>query len=774
MEFRILGALEAVSAREPFGLGSAQQRVVLALLVVAAPEPVSRDRLVDELWGERPPASAAHAVQVYVSGIRKVLRAAGTDNAVRSVPSGYALSVAAEEIDARRFERLVSEARRVLGDDPARARELFGEALGLWRGPALAGLVQFEFARREADRLEELRSGAVQGSLEARLACGDDVGVVAPLADLVAENPLRERTCELLMLALYRCGRHAEALSAYRDACEALDEIGLQPGPELRQLEQAILRHDGSLRPPSQGPPSAARRAGSRLRESFEHRTAASAATAWSGHTVVVGLGSTGSRLAFSLRDAGYHVVAIEFDAENERIAECGERDIRVVIGDAAESKALREARIALARHLIVTCGEDGRNISVATAAEAALDGDRPFVLTAFIHVMDLILLRRLRSEALRGEGQRDFRLEFFNAYATGTRILLERHPPFEDGDGSPVSAPRICVVGRAPVATNLVLLMVAEWQMVRAGRDRLPVVLLGPDADEHIDELVSRHPRIAEFCALEARVANMQSAVFQSGDALLDHDGRCTVTRAYVAVHSESDALAAALGLHGQPATETVPIVVALDDDGGAIAKALRAQGRAFAQNIEPFGVLSAALTPTLLLGGVNELLARATHQAYLREQHAAGVTRGPSIVPWEQLPESLKNSNRRFAGGLGAAVEAVGCALVPALLMDPDRSLASFTDDEIEQLARREHDRWMADLIRDGWRFSIGHKNPEKKRHPLLVPWDELSEPESDKDRDAVRAIPQMLAQAGFAIIRRGSATDASVDRGSSGSSR
>ena len=145
MEFRTLGPLEVVAGGQALALGGAQQRAVLALLLVRAPEAVSLDRLTDELWGERPPASAQHALQVYVSGIRKVLRAGGGAAAVRSSRSGYVLEVDAEPVDARRFERLVGEAQRALGGDPSHARELFGEALELWRGPPLVEFGRFEF-----------------------------------------------------------------------------------------------------------------------------------------------------------------------------------------------------------------------------------------------------------------------------------------------------------------------------------------------------------------------------------------------------------------------------------------------------------------------------------------------------------------------------------------------------------------------------------------------------------------------------------------------------
>jgi class 3 adenylate cyclase/DNA-binding winged helix-turn-helix (wHTH) protein len=252
VEFRILGPLELLaSSGEAVALGRSQQRAVLALLLISAPDVVSRDRLVDGLWGERPPASAAHAVQVHVSGIRKILRGAAEESVqLRGSAAGYALEADLERIDAKRFERLIGDGQAALSEDPSHARDLFEQALGLWHGSPLADLREFEFAAREADRLEELHATATERVVESRLALGENDQVIGPITGLVEANPLRERPRRLLMLALYRSGRHAEALAAYRDAVAALDEIGLEPSPELRQLEQEILRHDALLAAP--------------------------------------------------------------------------------------------------------------------------------------------------------------------------------------------------------------------------------------------------------------------------------------------------------------------------------------------------------------------------------------------------------------------------------------------------------------------------------------------------------------------------------------------
>jgi DNA-binding SARP family transcriptional activator len=148
----------------------------------------------------------------------------------------------------------LDQAQRVLAGDPSHARQLLGVALELWRGPPLAEFEMSDLSRQEADRLDELHTLAVEGLVEARLACGEHGEMIGTLARLVGANPLRERPRRLLMLALYRGGRHAEALAVYRDACIALDQIGLQPGPHLRQLEEAILPHDKSLSTTSHAP----------------------------------------------------------------------------------------------------------------------------------------------------------------------------------------------------------------------------------------------------------------------------------------------------------------------------------------------------------------------------------------------------------------------------------------------------------------------------------------------------------------------------------------
>jgi WD40 repeat protein/DNA-binding SARP family transcriptional activator len=245
MEFRILGPLVVVQDGESFALGAVQQRALLAVLLLHRGEAVSVDRLIDELWGERAPAMAAKTVQVYVSRLRKALGASVIVTEGRS----YRLAVAPEQVDAVRFEALRADGRRAFAaGDVVRATELFGSALALWRGEPLADFAFEPFAQAEIGRLREARLGALEDRIEAELALGRDGELIPELESLVASNPLQERLRGHLMLALYRAGRQAEALSVYRETSVLLrDELGLEPSRRLRQLERAILEHDASL-----------------------------------------------------------------------------------------------------------------------------------------------------------------------------------------------------------------------------------------------------------------------------------------------------------------------------------------------------------------------------------------------------------------------------------------------------------------------------------------------------------------------------------------------
>ena len=244
-EFRVLGPLEALAEGTPVKLGGSRPRAVLAVLLLHSGQVVSTSRLIDEVWAEAPPETAANVVQGYVSQLRKEL---GRDTIETREP-GYLLRVDHDSLDLHRFERLASDGTELLERGRAEdAAVLLGESLALWRGPALADVADGGILRQAAARLDELRLVALERRIEADLVCGRHAELVGELEELAAEYPLRERPRALQMLALYRCGRQADALAAYRTARGTLvDELGIEPGSELQELERAILQHDPSL-----------------------------------------------------------------------------------------------------------------------------------------------------------------------------------------------------------------------------------------------------------------------------------------------------------------------------------------------------------------------------------------------------------------------------------------------------------------------------------------------------------------------------------------------
>jgi predicted ATPase/DNA-binding SARP family transcriptional activator len=245
MEFGVLGPLLVRSDGCELALGPVRQRAVLAILLLRANEVVTTASIVDRLWGERPPPRAIKTVQVYVSQLRKGLG----EGVIETRASGYLVRVEPGALDLERFERLLERGRLLLSSGATgEAGAVLREALGLWRGPALAEFAEEVFARDEIRRLDELRLVALGLRLEADLALGRDAELVGELETLVREHPLHEKLRELLILALYRSGRQADALAAYHDARTTLvDELGLDPGVSLRQLEKAILLQDPSL-----------------------------------------------------------------------------------------------------------------------------------------------------------------------------------------------------------------------------------------------------------------------------------------------------------------------------------------------------------------------------------------------------------------------------------------------------------------------------------------------------------------------------------------------
>ncbi|MER7200584.1 hypothetical protein CG723_39965 [Streptomyces sp. CB01635] len=262
MQFRILGPVEIQDERTGLRIlpTGAKQRALLGALVVKSGQVVSVHRLIDELWGEHPPANATNALQAHVARLRRLLPVPEPGSGephhewivTRSL--GYVLRLgrdATDTTDAARFNELATRGRAAAADDPQHAAELLRSALALWRGPALEGSVRGDICAAEAAQLEENRLTALETLYDACLRAARHDEIIGELEELTTDHPMRERFYDLLMVALYRCGRQAEALSVYDRARKRLvHELGVEPGPALRGRMDAILQHDPGLAAP--------------------------------------------------------------------------------------------------------------------------------------------------------------------------------------------------------------------------------------------------------------------------------------------------------------------------------------------------------------------------------------------------------------------------------------------------------------------------------------------------------------------------------------------
>ena len=358
MEFRLLGPLEVLGDDgRPVALGGARPRALVAQLLLHPNEAVSTDRLIDGIWGEVPPASATSALQVHVHGLRKALGA----NRILTRSPGYLVRVERGELDVERFEQLSAAG----GDG-------LHEALALWRGPALADLAYEPFAQAAAARLDESRLAALEARIELDLAQGRHAGLVGELEALVASHPHRERLQAHRIVALYGAGRQADALAAYRDARDALDELGLEPSPELRALERRILEHDPALAPPPprrRPPVEPGSHADELVGRALE--VAAVSALLGRGHTRLVTLTGAGGTGKTSLALA----VARELAGDDAAVVELGLlSDPALVAMSIAKALAIDE--------------EPGRPVE-ETLVEAVADLERVLVLDNFEHLLE-------------------------------------------------------------------------------------------------------------------------------------------------------------------------------------------------------------------------------------------------------------------------------------------------------------------------------------------------------------------------------------------------
>jgi len=475
------------------------------------------------------------------------------------------------------------------------------------------------------------------------------------------------------------------------------------------------------------------------FREQFEHYRLSS----FRGHTVVCGLGVSGTRLALSLAQDGRPVIGVDQEAHGSGIAALRAHGIPVLAGDPTDPAVLRAVRLDRASSLVALCASDATNVAIATAARRVPRQRRTVDLRCSVHLQDAELTGFLRGSGLGGE--ETVRIEFFNMHERGARALAAEHLLLEPG-----ATPHLVVVGLGQLGRAVLLVAAQKWAEV--GDGPLTATLVDREAASRMQALELQHPGLVDGVSARLLTFDVEAP---GRDGLAELTKRMAEIRpclVAVTLDDEATALATALFLHRTIDDPTIPVVVRtrgdaglgasvrLDDDGGE----LRFPG------LRLFPLLDRTCSPALMDGGVREELARTLYEDHLVRAAARGVV-DPA---WGELTDEEREAAREAADGLIDALDANGFELLP--LRHWGVPTVMFTPDESRRLAERDHDRWRARRGSDGWRYGTV-RDAREKVTPQLAPWHELAPEWQEYNLTRIQAMPTILARTGFELGRR-----------------
>jgi hypothetical protein len=469
-------------------------------------------------------------------------------------------------------------------------------------------------------------------------------------------------------------------------------------------------------------------------------------------HVIICGTGRMGSRFAKALGE-DYQVVIIEQDPNNKFVGGLKDSNMMIVHGDASEERVLWKAGILRAKYLIPALGEDSANAEVAIQARRLVRTGGRDPLTCFVHVLNPELSEVLRANELN-RGSPSLRLEFFNIFEIGARIMLNEHPAFPEDGGNELPATRILIIGLDDMGQSLVVRAAKRWlpYFKRSGQ-RLSITLVDQDAEMILESLNSRYPGLSRSCDIEAIDIALSSLGLRK-EALRKTIGSEPISCAYICAPNDSLGLSLALDLHKCLGSGTTSIVVRMDADSMPAAL-LGEEGRnAGLNNIYTFGFWDLTCTKALIQHGSREIMAQAIHEEYCLEQKARGVLAGSVMIQWEDLSEELKESNRAQADHVISKMKMVACRI--DRLADWTSEPPQLTPFEVHRLAKIEHERWCDEKSRKGWRFGKV-RDDGAKVHNDLCPWKELPAATKFKDIITTRKIPHTLARVDLMIVRK-----------------
>ncbi len=493
--------------------------------------------------------------------------------------------------------------------------------------------------------------------------------------------------------------------------------------------------------------------------------------TTWRNHVVICGLNQKGWLLAQGFAAQGQRVVVIELDEFNSLVNACRAQCV-VLIGDATDPEVLREAGVLRAAHLISVI-EDTRNIEVAQQAEALLRSPlgrrRRHALHCTIHLQDPVLVALAQTREMMGEQDAPMRLELFNIYDRGARLLWNRFaagyrsaPAAGLPDGA--SAAHIVVIGLGRLGESLVVQAAREWYGRLRNRPetpngRLRITVIDEEAESKCQALSRRYPKLAEACDLAPQTMDVRGPAFQE-DALLQAGASYPAPAVvYICFSDGFLGLRTALDIsHRLQALsqQDTRLVVRVNEERRALLLGAAVDGYVAAFNLHIFGLLDNTCTPRMIQADTLTELARGLHASYVRRQRQQGesVKTNPLLVPWIKLPEELRRFELAEADAIGRHMAALGYRLAP--LTDWNAAALRFAPEELEQLAQMEQARFLATRLEAGWRYDAGGEDAEAKTSARLLPWEEMPAETRAELRANAADLPAILAQAGFQIVR------------------
>jgi uncharacterized membrane protein len=462
-----------------------------------------------------------------------------------------------------------------------------------------------------------------------------------------------------------------------------------------------------------------------------------------SDHTIVCGLGEVGTRFAQAFAATGTQVVAIESDPVAGGVAAARAANITVVVGDATDPATLQTARIGRAAQLICVCGDDAGNLQISIAA-ADLPRASTNALRCAVHLADADLAGFLRSVDL--DATKQIRVTFFNVHERAARTLVSENPPFVD-EGT---TNHVVVMGLGQLGRNLVVALAQGWAD-RPGDERLPITLVDRVASGRWEAMCMQHPALRDVCTPTVFDFDLGAPRADEVDRLRAAVAERQPTWVCMAFEDESLALSSALLAQRGLGIDSAPIVVRTRTESG-LGALIHGHTSAGRSNLRIFPFLERTCTVEVVEAGIREQLARAVHEQYLADTAAAA---GDSELrrPWDDLADGQRDPSRRRVDGVVGDLDALGYSLAP--LRRWGAPVVELTEDELTRLAEREHGRWRAEREAAGWTWAATRDNVAK-HHPLLVAWSDLSDEARRMNVDAARALPAMLARAGYEPVR------------------